>query len=468
MTETTENLSNRVADGSSGGGAVTPPHESASGAAFVGPTCVGRCVDSLYLSFYVRIPAAYLRILEEARATSQAIEEGRLSIGATGEPEVELGRLFNTPLKFRIKSHGVRGYRYLAHNDLWHVAIGKKSSVDQSPSMIVQVLSATLWEKRPGDGDNSPWEAYKLVRSWVDSIHQGEEKARAVVTRIDLAADMVGINPESSDRAAFVTRARKVAMFEDGESLERAKCDRFWEGRAFSGFRFGKSAVVFRIYDKVREIAHSGKAWFFEVWAGARDASGAPAWNGEAVWRCEAQFRRDALREIRLAELTSGKVLTSPDVDVTPEEILRDLGALWRYAVGAPGKSGGWIQWKIPDSAEAQPCRWKVRPEWEALRAVAWPCAGHSIVREARKRATEDVLLPGFLGYLSSLAALLKERDPRKAMDRVGLRTLEHLAERAERAGCLPGVFFARRVDAKTIELEAEIARMAKGEEGDP
>ncbi len=55
--------------------------------------------------------------------------------------------------------------------------------------------------------------------------------------------------------------------------------------------------IAARLYDKTRELAHSGKGWATELW---RPAGWEP---GQEVWRLEFELKRDYLKE-RSLEVT--------------------------------------------------------------------------------------------------------------------------------------------------------------------
>lgn len=270
---------------------------------------IGKGVDSLYVAFYAAIH----------QKVSDALAHGKLMASdPEGHADEEEVRLDLGGLGFAMKPHGARGYPYLLENELFHVAIAPRAK-DKSPSVYVQILSSTLWEM----GAIAAW---RYVRAWVLRLHDGTDAdLRAIVSRIDLAVDVKGVDLSFGDRGAFVTRARStgaywcgdmriverpdgtVARDDEGvfakvtkEELEDAYTSAHWVGRTFTGFRFGKSKGVFRAYDKVAEIKKSGKTWFHAIWA----VSG---WQvGESVFRFEAQLRRELIMHPALAKFFGG------------------------------------------------------------------------------------------------------------------------------------------------------------------
>ena len=103
----------------------------------------------------------------------------------------------------------------------------------------------------------------------------GETDRRNVVSRIDLAADFSSpCVMDSWHRSAWVTRAVEIHSYAKDQQ--------------FTGWTVGMGGIIgARLYDKTREIAHSGKDWATELW---RPAGWEP---GQGVWRLEFEFKRD-------------------------------------------------------------------------------------------------------------------------------------------------------------------------------
>lgn len=361
------------------GGGVTPPSQNARAR----PVAVG--VDTLYVAFYAEVPSEIMQRLEAARRDADEVD---------GEVSIELGGV-----PYAMQPFGARGYRYVLENEVASVCVAATSS---GPSLYVQFRCAVLWEL-------GPLVVYRDMLRWIETtMHNGHDLVR-VVSRVDLAADMIGVDPSFGDREAFVTRAVSTGAYWCGDlrwsydehkgrwvrdndgvitrvtksEIEETFPDQFagWTHRKFTGFRFGRSKMVFRIYDKIAEVKRSKKTWFEEVWK-------RNGWDGAApVWRFEVQFRREAIKELPL-ENDEGLKIAETD----PELLLTCLNSLWDYAVGG-GRHAGWIQWKIPDSSEPQPTRWDVRDEWEAVRQVRFEAeTRYPAVRARRLRAKADEL----------------------------------------------------------------------------
>ena len=89
------------------------------------------------------------------------------------------------------------------------------------------------------------------------------------------------------------------------------RIDRYQIDGAFTGWAFGRSDMHARLYKKSLEIKTSGKDYFRPIWLRS-------GWDGNAdVWRLEAQFRRERLKQFGANTLV---------------EFLDRTGDLWLYA----------------------------------------------------------------------------------------------------------------------------------------
>jgi hypothetical protein len=197
-----------------------------------------------------------------------------------------------------------------------------------------------------------------------------------VCSRVDIYTDFQGWIPRSEDYDRFVTRSRRntshIAVHHDG--------------RRFTGFTFGRDAMVARLYDKGLEIAHSGKTWMHEVW-GDRLEPSAP------VWRLEFQLRREVLAECWLTEV---------------QDVLAQRQSLWAYAMR-------WLSLRQPEPGATR-TRWLVADVWIDLMRPQGDAAPSPLVRKRIREHDESVLVRGLTGYASSLAALSGVSDLDVAM----------------------------------------------------
>jgi len=138
------------------------------------------------------------------------------------------------------------------------------------------------------------------------------------ISRIDLAADLAGVNLKAADLACFTTRARQRKEHHTTQDATGRHI-----GRRFTGFEIGRRGAPFyaRIYDKTVQAAPD--AAIRKVW----EANGyKPQAHGETIWRMEFELRSQFLREMLRED---GSRLS----DDPARMIAEDLDALWREAV---------------------------------------------------------------------------------------------------------------------------------------
>lgn len=139
------------------------------------------------------------------------------------------------------------------------------------------------------------------------------------VARIDLATDIQGYNFHPLDRYRFRTR-KKSADLHDMDS----RGDSFYYfGRKFTGFSFGGSDDMIRVYNKTVEIKQNPDKAFIKMFAWEKNPSFDETLD---VWRIEAQFRRSKLKTMYDDEhgLLDGF-----------ENVLAAIPSLWRRALDA-------------------------------------------------------------------------------------------------------------------------------------
>lgn len=164
-------------------------------------------------------------------------------------------------------------------------------------------------------------------------------------------------------------------------------------GRDLTGFDFGRrgGSVYVRIYDKTIEIRRRGLSWLPDLW-GPRRAD-------EPVWRIEFELRRPALVEHGLRGV---------------DEVLDGQQDLWRYV------SRDWLTYRTP-AMDARVRRWPVDPVWEQVRAIRLESTELGVVRGRVTDASEEQLVVGTAGYLTSWAAMHPEwRGLHGALEHVG------------------------------------------------
>jgi hypothetical protein len=196
---------------------------------------------------------------------------------------------------------------------------------------------------------------------------------RLGVSRLDLFADWQGWPLREADHDRFVTRARQRTSYAEDD--------------VFTGFTFGRrrtATISCRIYKKTRDAKKKGVTYWPDVWCAAFDPR-------EDVWRVEFECNRRLLHDFKLVG--------------PPEQVLAARGDLWEYATD-------WLSLRdrVADTTRS---RWPIAPEWERVRAAELRnvAIGAERMRERQGEAELDRLLPGLVGYLSSVGRFLRRES---------------------------------------------------------
>lgn len=308
-------------------------------------------IDSLYVSFRGDVDAAWLDGIELMKVRARETGQPQL-VPSTGDR------------KALVQPSGWGSYQYWLRCGDFDVFVGRGRSL---PAVYSRIASEFIHEVGPSG-------ALANLKSFVGS--RLPETHQTICSRVDIYADFQGWVPRPEDYDDFITRSRR----------NTSHITVHHDGRRFTGFTFGRDAMVARIYDKGLEIAHSGKDWMREVWGDRLDPS-AP------VWRLEFQLRRQLLAECSLT---------------TPEDVLSQRESLWAYAMR-------WLSLRKP-SLGATRTRWPVADVWSHLMR-SQPGDAHSpLVRKRITEHDESVLVRGLTGYASSLAAVAGVSDLDVAM----------------------------------------------------
>ena len=308
-------------------------------------------IDSLYVSFKGELNAPWLDAMEVLKARAQETGQSQ-PMASTQESKV------------LIQPSGWGSYRYWLRCGDFDVFVGRGRSL---PAVYARIASEFIHEV-------GPISALANLKSFVGSLLV-DQADQGVCSRADIYVDFQGWVPRSEDYNSFITRSRRntchIAVHHDG--------------RRFTGFTFGRDAMVARLYDKGLEIAHSAKDWMCEVWS-ERDPSA-------SVWRLEFQFRREILAECSLT---------------TPEEVIAQRQAAWAYAMR-------WLSLREPPGAART--RWPVAEVWSCLTRLEAGVRFSPLVRRRIREHDESVLVRGLAGYASSLAAITGVSDLDLAMN---------------------------------------------------
>jgi hypothetical protein len=309
-------------------------------------------IDSLYVSFKGEVDAARLDDIELLKVRAQE----------AGQPQLVLSPRDRKAL---VQASGWGSYRYWLRCGDFDVFVGRGRSLS---AVYTRIASEFIHEVGPLD-------ALADLKSFVGSLLLGQTE-QTVCSRADIYTDFQGWVPRSEDYDRFITRSRRntchIAVHHDG--------------RRFTGFTFGRDAMVARLYDKSLEIVQSGKAWMREVWGDRRDPS-------TPVWRLEFQLRREVLGECSLSK---------------PEDVLAQRASLWAYAMR-------WLSLREP-TPQGTRTRWPVADVWSQLTRSQAGAARSPLVRRRIREHDERVLVRGLTGYASSLAAVTGVSDLDLAM----------------------------------------------------
>jgi hypothetical protein len=308
-------------------------------------------IDSLYVSFSGAVDDGRLDVLEFSKAKAQE----------QGQPQVVslAGR------KAVVQPSGWGSYRYWLRCGDFDAFVARGRNL---PSIYTRLASSFIHEI----GVSKALTELQLfvVASLLPDMGD------ALCSRVDIYADFQGWVPRPHDYERFVTRSRRnsshITMHHDG--------------RQFTGFTFGRDAIVARLYDKGAEIAHSGKDWMHEVWGDQLDPS-------EPVWRLEFQLRREMLAQCSIQD---------------PGDALEKRQDLWTYATD-------WLSLRSPRPGGRR-TRWPVAVVWADLSRTALGAPQNWLVRQRIRRHEESILVRGLAGYATSLAAVSGVSDLDVAM----------------------------------------------------
>ena len=179
----------------------------------------------------------------------------------------------------------------------------------------------------------------------------------------------------------------------------------------------GSSPIQLRLYDKWKEIAHSGKVFFLDVWGDKLQTGELPC-----VWRVEGQFRRAVLKEFGIDSLA---------------DLFAQLPGLWNYLTQ-------WASLRLPDDANST--RRTLHPLWAAVQSAAALLGDPALVaRRFQSDATAPVdwYVAHIAGCLVAFAARLNLAALTDALRMLQVFVHAHL----------PPPAFAARVQAELIRL---------------
>jgi hypothetical protein len=314
-------------------------------------TVLAAGIDSLYVSFKGETDTVWLDDIEVLKARAQEMGQPQLVVLAADR-------------KALVQPSGWGSYRYWLRCGGFDVFLRRGGSL---PAVYARIRSEFIHEV-------GPLNALGDLKSFVGTLLSRTDQT--ICSRVDIYADFQGWVPRHEDYDRFVTRSRRNTGH---IAIQR-------NGRRFTGFTFGRDAMVARLYDKSLEITHSGKDWMRDVWGDLRDPS-------EPVWRLEFQLRRQVLAECSLSK---------------PEDVLEQRQRVWAYAMQ-------WLSLREPIPG-ANRTRWPVAKVWSQLAQSQAGVKFTPLVRRRIREHDESVLVRGLTGYASSLAAVTGVSDLDLAM----------------------------------------------------
>lgn len=268
--------------------------------------------DTIEVCYYLRPESGCLLDFQEIAIQKEALRQSK-------RKEQKVFTLGSE--SFVLKSHGsLNKFPFVMENSIYTIEFGEFNY----PSFRVKFRSRALWE-------HGVLALHLRFIAWAESI------------------GLYAVEPESLSRADFTFDYLLPKVdFDENSLISLSKKDhKYRDGGEINGLVYGKSDIVLRVYDKVKEIAEqSGKAWFFQLWGDIE----------QDVWRIEWQTRQQPLRRFGIR---------------TVDDLLSQQGDLLRYLVTEHDT----LRIKTDDSNRS---RWPLHPLWIDLaeRIIGMECQG--------------------------------------------------------------------------------------------
>jgi hypothetical protein len=288
--------------------------------------------------------------------------------------------------RFLILPRGRRAWSYWLTSPDCELALGRNP---QGVTAYAQLHSAYLHERGP-----------ELAVGMVGTLLQANVMAgpfQLIGSRVDVYADVQGWAFNLTDLERFASRGRFREAF---PVSDEGSAEVFMAGRRVTGFRFGRDAVVARVYDKTADIRRRPVSWLPEVW-GERDET-------LPVWRVEFQLRRRAIAEFRVTEF---------------DEVLASAQDFWRHCTEE------WLTLRVR-RRNRQRARWPVDPSWVEVQQITVAPRATGVVRRRLAEANEEMLVRKLQGYLTSWAAVRGHEELRPTLWALESRVTRYLMGR--------------------------------------
>ncbi|WP_293399518.1 hypothetical protein [Polaromonas sp.] len=349
-------------------------------------------VDSLYLSYPGDLHPGVLTRLTELKGKAQSpdlVEQAKAQFVAGDHI-------------FEVKDKGAGLFPFVLDDNAFRIQFSRPNK--KLPMAYVKISAEYLAHKGPRPIQD---ELEKLLAEF------GELTGRNMVSRIDLAADFSSpCVMDSWHRSAWVTRAVEIHSYAKDQQ--------------FTGWTIGMGGVIAaRLYDKTKEISHSGKSWAESLWIPA-------GWlPGQQVWRLEFECKRDYLKERGLSSL---------------ESVLVNLNGLWSYATTE------WLRLTEPNPNDSTRARWPTHPLWTALASVDWETSGGVLLKRfSNARLPDEKRLYGTVfSSLASYMAIHQLDDKNVAIDGLLGDMHQHFQGLAYNQGLEVDELLAQRIAARS------------------
>lgn len=345
-------------------------------------------IDSLYLSYQGDL---FPEVQERLTKLKQLAQNPEADQQALAQYSVA-GHIFE------VKDKGSSVFPYVLEDGAFRIQLSRASK--QLPMAYVKLSSRYLSSVTPEQAETELRGILNEIGTLTDSAH---------VSRLDMFADFgSNENMESWGREAWVTRGKNVAAYAVAEQ--------------FTGWTVGLGGIMAcRLYNKLLEVAESGRDDLFPLWQ-------AGGWNvGESIWRIEFQFRREVLGQHGLVELP---------------KVLANLNGLWSYATTE------WLRLTIPNPDDQTRSRWPVHPLWGHLSSIDWETDGGPLARSftaTRLPADKRIFSLG----ASSLASYMAKHgitDYSEGLDRYLFDLYNHLQTSGQFMGLSAENFLLEKV----------------------
>jgi hypothetical protein len=258
-------------------------------------------------------------------------------------------------VEFAVSPGGLPGgYRYRVTHPAG--ALGFSTSEDR-PAVRVQTRASALHSLGPRP----------TVEFFAELLNAELGSVLLSPSRVDLFADFQGLEVDVDRRREFVARARKRTGHEEDDD--------------FNGLNFGRrksGTISARIYDKTAEIGGRDSYWP-DLWAPNYDPS-------RHVDRVEYELARRGLVQLGMPTL---------------DALWEGTAAAWAYLTDE------WLTHRTPNG-DPNRSRWPVSDQWRAVQQASIRNRSLPAERiiEVQRAASIASIVPGIVGYLSSLADL--------------------------------------------------------------